>query len=508
MIPFIALFSWPLFSAFFFLRFSTPVAVVLTILVGYLVLPEKTSVDLPLLPELNKKTIPALAALVLAPLLGRSQPNQAVLPGLLPRLWTMRLLVLLLVVGAFMTVMTNGDMLRYGTTVLPALRPYDAFSYILSALMFVVPMALARKYLATPEAHRMLLIVLCVAALAYSFLILVELRMSPLMHYWVYGEFPHVWAQHVRAGGWRPVVFLGHGLLVGIFLCAAALATAGLVRSAGGRRGPFIAALLWLLVILVLSKNLGALMITLLLLPLVLLATVRVQLIAAALIAASFLTYPALRQAGLIPIDSVVAFAERINPYRAHSLQVRLKNEDAFLDKAKDRILFGWGGWGRSRTYNDEGVDVTIADGAWVITLSISGWVGYVARFGLICVPLFLLLWVRRRHDIGTETSVLALLVAGNLIDLVPNSSITPITALAVGALWGRAELGAIRSAPAQADSPGETLVRPGYFRPALARRDRAADPPAPGSAAPERQRPLNSRYTRHTPPTGRSRMT
>ena len=448
MIPLVVLFSWPLVCLAFFKRYSAPFAVFVSILAGYLLLPEKTSLDLPLLPALDKRTVPALAAGLLAMvMIDRSPLGNTVLSGLVPRLLLVRVLLALLVFGAFMTVVTNSDRLFYGPTTLPGLRPYDAFSYILNALMFVLPMLLARKFLGTPDSHRMILKILCMAGLGYSLLVLIEVRMSPLLHYWVYGFFPHSWIQHVRGdGSWRPVVFMGHGLLVGIFLSGTVLAAVGMSKNKNDdRRRVYLVATLWLLVILVLSRNFGALIITLVLVPVALLLTVRLQLIVASLIAVTFLLYPLAREAQIIPIDAVVERAAEIDPDRANSLLVRLKNEDAFLEKTSERVLFGWGGWGRSRTYNEEtGVDVTIADGSWVITLSVSGWVGYVARFGLICFPLFLLLLNRRKYNIGPETSLLALIVAGNLVDLIPNSSLTPITALVAGGLWGRIELGVI----------------------------------------------------------------
>lgn len=447
MIPYIALFSWPVISIAFFKRFAPHIAVMVTVIAGYLVLPERLEIDLPLLPALNKVTIPPIAAFVWALIMVRRHsfsPDFPILDGVLPRLWSIRFLILLLVFGSFMTVMTNSDVLRYGPTVLPALRPYDAFSTILTALMFVLPVVLGRKYLASPQAHSAFLMILCGAGLIYSFFILIEVRMSPLFHHWVYGYFPHVWGQHVRSYGWRPVVFLGHGLLVGIFLFAAVMAAAGLVRTkVAGTKGRMMLLTLWLLAILVISTNLGALIIAVVLLPVVLFSSVRVHLIVAAVIAGIFLSYPVARGTGVIPVDRIVETAAQIDPARARSLQVRLKNEDAFMAKTSERILFGWGRWGRSRTYNPEtGVDVTIADGAWVIQLSVSGWVGYIARFGLICAPIFMLWMNRRRYKIGPETSVLALIAAGNLIDLIPNSSLTPITALVTGALWGRVEYG------------------------------------------------------------------
>jgi hypothetical protein len=41
------------------------------------------------------------------------------------------------------------------------------------------------------------------------------------LHTWVYGYFPHSFAQQLRYGGYRPVVFMGHGLLVALFAAIA-----------------------------------------------------------------------------------------------------------------------------------------------------------------------------------------------------------------------------------------------------------------------------------------------
>lgn len=444
MFPFVALFSWPVVSLAFFKRYSVSLAILLTIIAGYLVLPEKTEIDLPLLPALNKFTIPAIAALLIVLFSGtaRQSPDNT-LPGWLPKSWIAILCLSFLVVGAFFTVLQNGDALYYGPTTLPGLRPYDAMSAILGVIMSILPMLLARKYLATTKGHRMVLVAFCGAALIYSVPILVELRMSPQVHNWVYGFFPHVWGQHARGGGWRPVVFLGHGLLLGIFLSGAVLSAFGLARSAGAHKTRYLAAGVWLLLVLAVSKNLGALIITLLLLPVIVFWGVRLRLLVAGIIAGLFLAYPVVRDTPVVPLDRIVALANDINPARALSLSVRLKNEDNFLAKTYERPVFGWGGWGRSRMYSDEtGLDVTIADGAWIITLSVFGWIGYLGRFGLLCAPLLLLMIARRRVNVGPETAVLAVILAGNLVDLIPNSSVSPLTWIVAGALWGRLELG------------------------------------------------------------------
>lgn len=483
--PLLAIFAWPLVSIAFFQRLRLPLAILVTVVGGYLLLPSSTAFDLPLLPSLNKDTVPALAALCLAAIFvtgGRNGHGQSgILPGVLPGHWIARLLIVVVAIGAAMTALTNPDMLAYGATQLPAIRPYDAASNILRAIMMLLPFLVARRYLAGPDGHVLLLRVICIAAVGYAFLALFEVRMSPQLNNLVYGFFPHSWAQHVRGGGFRPVIFLSHGLLVGIFLSGAVLAAIGLARIETERRGKFLLAAVWLGLTLVLSKNLGAVVITAMLLPVTLFLPPRGQLIAAASIAGLFLLYPVARSADVLPIERVVMLAEDVDPMRAASFLTRLENEDQMLAKAAERPLFGWGGWGRSRVYDETGRDITIADGAWVITLGVDGWVGYVGRYGLLVLPIFLLLLHKNRYQIGMETSVLTLILAGNLIDMVPNSSSTPLTWLIAGVLWGRLEL---KSAAGQTDTERDLpRGRAGYRRESPAAKpsrppETAAEPP------------------------------
>ena len=55
------------------------------------------------------------------------------------------------------------------------------------------------------------------------FLVIWEARMSPQINQQLYGFFAHDWLQHIR-NGFRPIIFLAHGLRVGIFLAMAMVA--------------------------------------------------------------------------------------------------------------------------------------------------------------------------------------------------------------------------------------------------------------------------------------------
>jgi hypothetical protein len=223
------------------------------------------------------------------------------------------------------------------------------------------------------------------------------------------------------------------------------LTAAGLTRLEPARRGIYMAAFLWLIFTLMMCKSLGAMIIMVLFLPAILFVGLRGQLIFAAVIAALVLTYPIGRSSDFIPVQQILHQAEKIDPQRAASLLYRLQNEDIVLAKASERPLFGWGAWGRSRVFDPgSGADITVSDGHWVGVLGVGGWTRYLFEFGLLCIPLILLARHTRRYGIGMETSVLALILAANLIDLIPNSGMTPVTWMIAGALWGRLELGRI----------------------------------------------------------------
>ncbi|KPP83939.1 MAG: O-antigen ligase family protein [Rhodobacteraceae bacterium HLUCCA08] len=435
--PLFALFAWPVIAVAFFRKLTLPVAVAVTIVGGYLLLPTRFYVNLPLLPTLDKHSIPAIAAITLA--LAFAARGRG-LQGLLPRSVLPLALIAILIGSSLLTVLTNGDVIRIGGTTLPGMRVYDGFSAMLGAGIAILPLLVARKFLGEQAGQRVLLTVLAFGALAYSALILIELRMSPQMNNWVYGFFPHGWSQHVRASGYRPLVFLQHGLRLSIFLAAATLAAAALSRSAAADRAKLLALAGWLLLMVFASKSLGALLITLVLLPVVLFLGVRMQMLIAAILGVIILAYPMARASGLIPVERLQAAIAEYSPDRAASFGTRLENEEALLDKAAQRPLFGWGGWGRSRILDERGNDVTIADGYWIIAFGVGGWARYLSEFGLLVVPIVLLFLRSRKRPVSRETAGLSLIMIANLVDMIPNSSMTPITWLVAGALWGRVE--------------------------------------------------------------------
>lgn len=443
MIAWAALGIWPLVSFICFLRMSLPVAVAVTIIGGYLLLPTRVGLDLPMLPEFNKETIPVLVALALALLSLQARDNTAhALKGLIPR--NLIVLGLLGVLGAGIagSIETNADELVFGPRVLQALEPYDGLSMTLELLMLLLAYILGRKLFATRETQRTLLIVIVVSALVYTLPALWEMRMSPQLHAQLYGFAPSAFIQQMRDSGFRPMVFTGHGLSLSFFLASAVLAAATLFRTEPERdRMLWGTAMGWLFIILFLCKSLGAFLITIVLLPAVLFVPKRLQLLGAACIAIGVLSYPFLRSNDLVPVEGIVGSIERIDARRAESLMVRLSNEEALMDRALERPYFGWGSWGRPRIYDRKtGADQSLTDGAWVIQLGTGGWFRYIGIFGLLCYPV-LALSLYRRQLADPVAIGLILILCAKLVDLLPNSEIGPLYWMIAGALLGRLEL-------------------------------------------------------------------
>ncbi|NHA15363.1 hypothetical protein [Thioalkalivibrio sp. XN279] len=375
---------------------------------------------------------------------------------------------LAVLLSPFLTVLQNGDSVMAGPRFIAGLRPYDGVSMSVNLFIALVPFLLGMRFLAAVDQHRYLVTALAISGALYAFLVLFEVRMSPRLHIWIYGFFQHSWVQHIRGGGFRPIVFLEHGLAVGLFLATAMVAASERWREAAKTRFgrfPWVVTTLWIGLALFLSRNLAAEMLALLFLPVVLLFKVRKQMLVSALVALTFLTFPLLRGADLFPIETIVNVAAEIDPRRAESLQFRFGHEDALFARAQEKPLVGWGGWGRNRLYDERtGADLSVTDGAWVIVIGTYGWFGYIAQFGLMALPLLMIWRLERRSPGSVEpaTAALAMIMALSLIYLIPNDFRNPIFWLVAGALAGRYQHAVAHEGRPKAETRGSISRRPG----------------------------------------------
>lgn len=449
---------WPLLAATALRRLPVATGIATAMFGAFLLLPPKTAIDLAFLPSYDKTLAGLLAALLLIAAKtaghGHTQASSEadLLPGWFPTAFWARTCLIAAFAGTIATAALNTDPLVHGNRILPGLDWRDMLSALAGLLVLIAPFLVARRVFATQGAQRRLLVVFIASATIYCLPALYEIRMSPQLNREIFGFFPAAFEQHMRGGGFRPLVFLSHGLLLSVFLAMACLAALGGARAAPPERRPlYLAAASVLLMTLVLSKSLGALAVTLCLAPVVLLFPSGARRLVPGAIAVLLLAYPVLRSQDRIPLDLVRDVAHSVDAARAGSLQFRLDQEVQLLDKALERPIFGWGGWGRARIYDAHGRDVSVTDGAWIILLGQGGWVRYLSCFGLLCFPLLAL--ARRRAPPPDDIAIsLAFALAANLIDLLPNASLLPVTWLLAGALTGRLEadrLAVEKTAPA-----------------------------------------------------------
>jgi len=420
------------------------VAALVSILGGVLLLPSGVVMDLPPLPPLDRDGAIGLGALLATLLFARGAFRRRI-PGT-----GFDALILVFALSELATAWTNADslVLGDGAVIRPGLSLYDGLAAAVSqALRVAAPYVIGRALFRTPGDLELLLKASVLAALLYSPFVLFELRFSPQMHNIVYGFFPHVFSQTVRdtGWGWRPMVFMTHGLMLALFLATTSLAASALwsVRS---RIGPVPArvAAIALLVLLLLCGSLGAALYGLVLLPLLLFARPRTILRVAVLLAALVFAYPALRAADRFPSQPLVDTARLVSEERSTSLAFRFENEDMLMERAAERPWFGWGRFGRNHVFDPViGRAATTTDGLWIIVYGSQGIIGFVALFGAWLLPVFLL--PRRLRHVADRRGVkvvagMALIVTVNAVDLLPNAFMNSFTLLMAGALAGTLE--------------------------------------------------------------------
>lgn len=451
----VVLLAWPLVIAVLFRKLPIERALIWSILSAYMFMPQLSAIDLPVVPPLDKVSIPNLSAFAACMVvLGRC-------PDLIPNGMATRVLLALFILSPAVTVLTNLDPILFGTdsfgslTVvdhnalenwgLPGLRIYDSISALANQVFLMLPFFLARTILNTEDAIRDILVALVIAAGIYALPMLWEVRFSPQLHTRLYGFFQHDFRQAMRGGGFRPFVFMPHGLWVAFFAFMCAMAAAALARTAPqDERRKRMMILGFTGGLVVICKSMGALVFTVVFVPIVLFLKPRLHLLISVILVAIVLTYPMLRGSGLVPTDAIIARLVEVNPDRAQSLGYRFDNENSVLSHVEDKPLFGWGGWGRFMVYNNAtGETETVVDGQWIITIGQFGWLGYVATFGLLTLPILSIWWLARKPEappIPVTVSTLVLVLAVNMVDLLPNATLIPFTWLIAGALLGYAE--------------------------------------------------------------------
>lgn len=289
-----------------------------------------------------------------------------------------------------------------------------------------------------------------IGGLVYLPLILFELRMSPRLHRIIYGYFAHDWRQHFRYGGYRPIVFMEHGIMVALFMVAATLLVFWFWRSGTITKIRNVPVSIISLVLIVTTifcrtaagwfylalgigvyfyykkkQSTGIIGILIIIIPI----------------------YILLRITNVISSESVQSVVSVVfDEERVESLAVRLLQEDLFSARALLRPLFGWGGM--SRAWPVDPITgrrlIRMIDPLWVILFGRYGFFGLISAF----VSLGLGPWhvakiyrtSKRNNTYGGDTipvdvMVLCLIVIIFMIDSLINAMVNQMYILCSGAL-------------------------------------------------------------------------
>ncbi|TWU18064.1 O-antigen ligase domain-containing protein [Allorhodopirellula heiligendammensis] len=420
----IALFTWIPFVILLHLWLPARKATSYAFAAGWCFLP-MAGYALPALPDYTKMSATSVGALmgiaISAPhLLMRFRFSRYDVP------------VAIFMIEPFFTSVTNG------------LGPYDGLaSTLTTTVTWVLPYAIGRVVYCTPQDIESLVTAILVCGLLYVPLCLWEIRMSPQLHLQVYGFYQHSFAQTMRGGGFRPIVFMQHGLQVALWMGGCVILVGFLWI--GARVKKVSQYPVWLVAVIlggtfVLLKSLGALV-------LVALGCVALALCKLGWTRSAALLFPLLlcgyiggRVTGTVSgerlIETVTNYASK---ERADSLKFRFDNENLLIDKALQRPILGWGGWDRNRVRTESG-GMTTTDGWWIILLGIRG------SLGMICFYLMLLwaptVWLLKSQPktwhlqpAAAMVSGLAVIAGMNAIDSLPNAMIVPITIVSSGAI-------------------------------------------------------------------------
>jgi hypothetical protein len=435
----IVLALWIPITFFLFTRYRPALAGTLAIVGGVLFLPEQVSFNLPILPDLTKVTIPVFSTIAACAIFARRKLSDTkAFEGI-------DAIFFVIPLGDIGMWLTNGDTLvtAANKTVRLGLGAYDFFGQVVIDVMVIYGTYFTGRMLFTRMADLIAFVrVMFGCGLIYACLALVELRFSPQLHTWTYGFIQSDFVHAARGGGYRPMVFVQHGLVFARFMAISLLSGILLWRlNLLGRRG--LIALGVATVIFTQCKSLGALILFLAMAPLVAFAQVKTHRRVLFVLATIVAIYPIARGLDWVPVDDMLDLAASIEQQRADSMRTRFDNEAELLDRARERLWFGWGGFGRSLIYDDWGKVNSIVDGEWIGVIGYRGIVGYVGHYGLFLLPIFLA--VRRLKALQSAEHAIvlggfALITTLLAIDTIPNATSNLPHFFWSGALAGAAQ--------------------------------------------------------------------
>jgi len=329
------------------------------------------------------------------------------------------------------------------------LGAYNGLSSVLQSLVkWGVPFYFGTKYFSRIEDLRSLSIALVIGGLLYVPLCLFEVRMSPQLSNIFYGFFPlKGFSQLYRYGGYRPIVFMQHGLMVALWMALTTVVSYALWRSrevASVCNIPIQITFVALLFTTFFCKSKGAISLFLIGCTLISFFKWNRLFFFLSMIPLFICLYPGLRMINVLSVDQIVSVATRaFDQERVDSLKYRLDQEEITVGYSMRRKWFGWGGYGRNRPQAaTTGMKLDTMDSLWLITFSTFGFAGFLSLFGFMLYGPWKIFRYYAQNSFSIRSPavfpvVLGLVVVLFMVDQLFNSMVNPIYILVSGGLLG-----------------------------------------------------------------------
>lgn len=316
-----------------------------------------------------------------------------------------------------------------------------------AAVGWGLPYFIGRLYFGTFAGLRELAIGMFLGGIVVAPLAFIEMIISPQMHIFFYGWYPHDFSQTKRGGGYRPSVFMAHGLELAMWNAAAAFMgwqlflRKSLQRVVPLLKLPLLPCVAGVTLVLVLSRSSGALMLFFLAMGIFQACVMLKTKIPLLLLLLLPVLYMNLRATGAWDGRSLIEAAGKVSgsEERTGSLSFRLYNESLLVDKALLHPTFGWGGYNRSFVTNEAGVYISVPDGMWILTFGKNGLFGLAALSASVLLAPLLFFFLTPARELGAPlvapaaafATFLGIFMADNLLNAMYN----PVMMLAAGGL-------------------------------------------------------------------------
>ncbi|TNJ37008.1 hypothetical protein [Prosthecochloris vibrioformis] len=325
---------------------------------------------------------------------------------------------------------------------------YDGMSSTLyTSIKWGIPYFFGRIYFTDTDVLKTLALTIIIGGIIYIPLSWFELIMSPQLHRLTYGFHQHSFLQSLREdGGYRPMVFMNHGLMAAMWMMLASFIATWLYMTKNIPKKilffPSWVPITALVITFLMYQSMASIFYYITSICILYFTVKMKKKILVILLLITPYLYILTRTTGYWDGTNFTDYiAENISPARAQSLQFRFDNETILIDKALEGSFFGWGGYGRARVFSESGKDLSTTDGLWVITLGNQGIYGLTWLLLSVQLPtIFFIQKVKPKDWENTSfaaPSAMAVFIAFTMADNLLNAMANPIYLVFAGGLHG-----------------------------------------------------------------------